>query len=571
VRAGPERRAVPARPARTAASAPGPRSPNDLPGTSGFVTIEDTLAAWLPAQRWYAGSGTAIRDLRIAADTMLAPGDPALRHLIITLSQGGETACYQVLVGVRSRLPDHLRHAVIGPADGGVAYDGLHDPALTRTLLRSLADQRTVGPLRFIREPGTVIGAAPDGVVLTAEQSNTSVTFGDVAILKVLRRIFPGCNPDLEVASALARRGSRHVAEPFGWIETTMGGEPTLLAVLSRYLPRARDGWLLATASLSAAYRAAADGDRAADADGDRAADADGEQPPAAHADGEQPPASHAYGDQPALSHAYGDQSALSHAESAQPAAALARTGPDFSGEAYLLGTATAEVHADLAAAFGTGELAPGALGELAAEMISKLEHACAEVPELRKHEEKVRGCYARLADVAAPVPVQRVHGDYHLGQVLRTPDGWVALDFEGEPVTPLAQRRGRAPALRDVAGMLRSFDYAARHLLLGRPDRRALGRAAAAWVRRSREAFCDGYAQAGGMDPRSNATLLQALLLEKAVYEVVYEATHRPSWLPIPLEWIAATLWRRREPAWSATTRSTASSAARITTRTQS
>jgi maltokinase len=481
------------------------------------MTIEDTLAAWLPAQRWYAGSGAAIRDLEIAADTMLAPGDPALRHLIIRLSQAGETAWYQVLVGVRSRLPDRLRHAVIGPADGGIAYDGLHDPALTRTILRSLADQRVVGQLRFVREPGAVIDTTPDSVVLTAEQSNTSLTFGDTAILKVLRRLFPGCNPDLEVAGALARRGSRHVAEPFGWIETRMGAEPVLLAVLSRYLPAASDGWSLAAASLHAAY-------------GDTTG-----------ADGAEQPAS-------------------------GPGA-----GPDFSGDAYLLGVATAEVHADLAAAFGTGEITPAGLADLAAEMTRKLEHACAEAPGLGRHEEKVRACYAELAAIASPVPVQRVHGDYHLGQVLRTPDGWVALDFEGEPVTPLAERRGRAPALRDVAGMLRSFDYAARHLLLGRPDRQALRGTAADWVSRSQGAFCDGYAQAGGTDPRSHAALLRALMLEKAVYEVVYEAGHRPSWLPIPLEWIAAALWTRQRPAWSATRRSTGSSAARTTTRTRS
>jgi maltokinase len=115
-----------------------------------------------------------------------------------------------------------------------------------------------------------------------------------------------------------------------------------------------------------------------------------------------------------------------------------------------------------------------------------------------------------------------------------------VVLDFEGEPASPLAQRRARSSPLRDVAGMLRSFDYAARHQLLTRPDRAALTPVASDWVRRNSEAFCAGYAAGGGLDPDANRVLLRALLLDKAVYEVIYEARNRPTWLAIPLESIA-------------------------------
>jgi maltokinase len=451
------------------------------------MTFEDTLAAWLPTQRWYSGSGAATRDLSITSSTTLAAGDPELRHLIIAVSLGGETARYQVLVGVRSHVPSRLRHAVIGPAGrSGTAYEALHDPELTKILLRDIADQATVGRMYFGREPGAVIDTSLDSLMLTGEQSNSSLVFGESAILKVVRRLFPGQNPDLEVTSALARRGSKHVAEPFGWIETRADGDPILLAILSRFLPAASNGWSLAVTSLRDLY--------------------------------------------------FGD------GVQAQGTIRPDQAGGDFAGEAFRLGVTTAELHADMAAAFGVTMLPPGALRELAGQMTARLESACAEVPDLRPQRGKLRGCFADLAAAGGAIPVQRVHGDYHLGQVLRTATGWVALDFEGEPAVPLTERRAPGVALRDVAGMLRSFDYAARHQLLDRPDGEKLRNIAAEWVQRSQAAFCEGYAKAGGADPGSHGALLRALMLDKAVYEVVYEARHRPSWLPIPLDSIAAS-----------------------------
>ena len=125
-------------------------------------------------------------------------------------------------------------------------------------LLTGLRTQRNVGPLRFVREPdGPEFAAFGRARVLGAEQSNTSLVFGDAAILKVLRRLFPGPNPDLEVADALARLGSTRVAAPYGWIETDLDGEPVLLAVLSEFLAGAREGWTLALEHLERLYSAA--------------------------------------------------------------------------------------------------------------------------------------------------------------------------------------------------------------------------------------------------------------------------------------------------------------------------
>jgi maltokinase len=447
------------------------------------MTFEDTLATWLVKQRWFAGKGRTVHDLAVVADTEIIPGDPGLRHLMVTVSHGATSDCYQLFIGYRARLPARLRHASIGAHAGLQIYDGLHDTALTRPLLDAIVDDRSVGMLRFCRMPGAEIEAGLDSLVLTGEQSNTSLVFGESAIFKVFRRVAPGPNPDLEVAMALAELGSTHIAEPYGWVETRIDGATTVLAILSRYLRAAADGWALAATSVRDLY---------------------------------------------AWSGAAGS------------AAVPGEAGGDFAGEAERLGVATAQVHADLAEAFGVSELEAEALRELAEQMFRRLDLAIAAVPELARYADLAGDAFSSLAKLTEPVPAQRVHGDYHLGQVMRTQTGWVVLDFEGEPASPLAQRRARSSPLRDVAGMLRSFDYAARHQLLTHPERVSLAPVAGDWVRRNAEAFCAGYAEAGGLDPARNAVLLRALLLDKTVYEVIYEARNRPNWMIIPLESIA-------------------------------
>ena len=442
------------------------------------MTFEDTLATWLVKQRWFAGKGRTVHDLAVVADTEIIPGDPGLRHLIVTVSHGATSDCYQLFIGYRARLPARLRHARIGTHQGLQVYDGLHDTALTRALLDAIVDDRTVGMLRFCRVPGAEIEPGLDSLVLTGEQSNTSLVFGESAIFKVFRRVSPGPNPDLEVASALAKLGSSHIAEPYGWVETRMDGAATVLAILSRYLRAASDGWSLAATSVRDLY--ATEDARAAEA------------------------------------------------------------GGDFAGEAERLGAATAQVHQDLAAAFGRSELEPEAIRDLAEQMYRRLDIAIATVPELARHADMIGDAYSSMAKLIEPTPAQRVHGDYHLGQVMRTQTGWIVLDFEGEPASPLSQRRARSSPLRDVAGMLRSFDYAARHQLLTHPDAASLAPKASNWVRRNSDAFCAGYAAAGGLDPAENSVLLRAMLLDKAVYEVIYEARNRPTWIGIPLESIA-------------------------------
>ena len=206
--------------------------------------------------------------------------------------------------------------------------------------------------------------------------------------------------------------------------------------------------------------------------------------------------------------------------------------GEDFSAAARRLGTALAEVHRDLAAALGTVRTDRDVAAAMVQQMRERLDEVALQVAEVDEHRAALESLQRAALDASWPA-MQRIHGDLHLGQVLAAPGrGWVLLDFEGEPLRPLAQRSRPDSPLRDVAGMLRSLDYAAGAVALEHH------RDVTDWSNRAREAFLAGYTQGAGIraEDASLRVLLAAFEADKAVYEALYEARNRPDWLPIPL-----------------------------------
>ncbi|WP_254878806.1 maltokinase [Streptomyces sp. NA04227] len=443
-------------------------------------SLAPLLHEWLPRQRWFAGKGRPLTGFALVTATDLLPPSAAQRliHLLVRVEQPpGSTEpaapptadCYQLLLGTHRVLPRHLAPALIGratrgPLRGQSVYEALHDPRLARVLLEALRTRARIGHLRFEHDRDVTIPAGLPSRVLGAEQSNSSLVYGDTFILKLLRRVVPGVNPDLELPLVLARDGCRQVPAPAAWFlaDATAGhghgraADTSVLGVLTPYLSGAEDGWRLALDSLAARR--------------------------------------------------------------------------PFTEEAYALGRATAAVHASLGRSLPTVALGRPQLAVLARAMTDRLEASAQVVPELREFAPRLRRAFTSLTALdphRVHGTVQRVHGDLHLGQCLRLPSGeWAVIDFEGEPARPLAERRLPQPPLRDVAGILRSFDYAARTNRPWSPD----------WATDCRAAYCAGYAEVCGRDPRADAVLLRAYETDKAVYEVVYESRNRPDWVSVPL-----------------------------------
>ncbi len=472
--------------------------------------VVSALRQYLETARWFGGKGREFKALGVRRAGLLGAPDtePRVGIELLTLEYTGEepreSETYQMPLAYYAQEQERLEHAYVGAWDDPdlgavVAYDAVHDREATALWLHAFSEagdgeagtsdvgRRTIGDLTFFMLPGHELDLDAHSTLFSGEQSNSSLAFGEDALMKVFRKVTPGRNPDIVIHRALTEQASDHVASLYGWLELEADAEPpTQLAMLQQFLRTASDGWGLALASVR-----------------DLFAEAD------LHAD---------------------------------------EVGGDFAGEAERLGLATAQVHDVLAERFDTEEWGAQHLAALSEAMLTRLEVAVAIVPELGDHAEPLRRTFRGLAGLGTAgmsATAQRVHGDYHLGQTLRTVRGWKIVDFEGEPAKPLAERVLPDLVWRDVAGMLRSLDYAAHAVIadFAADDEanRQIAFRAAEWAERNQAAFLRGYTDNSGRTSGEGLTdaqdlVLRAYIADKAVYEAVYEARNRPTWLSIPL-----------------------------------
>jgi maltokinase len=438
------------------------------------------LGRFLPRQRWYAGHEPPTR---VAVTTLDArDGDPRLVWLLLeAVDDGGGSATYQVVLGGRpSPSEAEFLHGKERVTVGEI--DGwLYYDALVDPEL-ALEVLRRVAP----DESANV--ARP----LVVEQSNSSVVYDERLILKLFRRVHPEPNPDVEITRLLGERGFRHVVPQLAELRYNDAD----LAVVRQYLLGSTDAWQLAHTSLRDLLNTPGPPEEA---------------------------------------------------------------GGDFGPEAVTLGEVTARLHSALADAYGTAPGAPKAWLDGCRAQLERLPAPTAQVEvagEPRSMADlvdtaAVDSVLARLVDVDDPGSGMRIHGDLHLGQVLLADAGWFVLDFEGEPVRPVAERTVAASPLRDVAGMFRSFHYAARTALAerGRDVDSELEGFADQWESRAVDEFWRGYQSVEGIDrllpssPADRESLVRAFELDKAVYEVIYELSHRPDWVDIPASAVRRTL----------------------------
>jgi maltokinase len=445
---------------------------------------EEELREWVLEQRWYGSKSDEVVQVQaVDAFPLRDREEPLLAVAVVeTRFQTGTHELYNVPVGLRRGKGG------FASVDGWSVFDALEDDELVRGLVEMIRAQERVEHDRGTLEFSTVGGLVEDlgelGAVraMGSEQSNSSVVLGEELVLKVYRRLEAGVNPELELLRFLTERGFPSIASLEGWAAHI--GQPldATLAILQHYVPVRDDGWTLALADL-----AAGSDDR-------------------------------------------------------------------FVSLVRRLGEVTGAMHSVLASdssdpAFLPEEPSAEALALIVARIDEEIEQVFLSLPDdpllepIAGRGDELRD---RLHAIGQSGPLGRLirhHGDYHLGQVLWTKrDDWVVLDFEGEPARPLTERRHKRSPLRDVAGMLRSFSYAASASSLEHGVDPPVG-----WEGQVRSEFLAGYLDE--VDPAivpSSGALERRLVLfelEKALYELRYELGHRPDWVRVPVAGIVQLL----------------------------
>ncbi|MDP9342728.1 MAG: maltose alpha-D-glucosyltransferase [Actinomycetota bacterium] len=527
--------------------------------------LEEILPSYLKARRWFGAKARRVRSAQIVevvpvpADWPAHRGgdgsapsrkaaDPAgyLTLVRVEFNEGDPETYVLPLALASERRTRELReghpYAVVAmvttPEGPRALIDGLWDQEVCIGLLHAIARRR-----RSQGERGDVIAARTPAfrelrgsgrdhqpVVMSAEQSNTSVLFGDRFVLKIFRRPDQGVNPDLEVGRYLTARGFPHVPQVGGHIDYREGqSESMTLAVLAGFVANEGDAWAYTQDALDSYLDEA----RARRLTPD------------------------------VMDLTEGHPALLALAESDIPNLARETIGP-YLESTRRLGQRTAELHLALAQPTEDANFAPEPFTPLLQRSLYQsirnetsrtfrlLRSRATDLPDVKPVldlEPQILSRLGRLLNTRIQASRIRIHGDYHLGQILWTGKDFVIIDFEGEPAVPLSQRRIKHSPLRDVAGMVRSFHYAA-YTALGRlaeatsrpEDLSAVEPWIELWYRSVSATFLRAYLETAGSSPvlpqerPQLELLLESLMLAKAVYELRYEANNRPEWIHIPV-----------------------------------
>jgi maltose alpha-D-glucosyltransferase/alpha-amylase len=488
-----------------------------------LARIEALLPNYIAQQRWFGGKSKTISSARIVSASPIVPGESV--SALIDLTYAGDTKDLYHLplallpesqaTAIKQTSPQAIIATLTQPGAPMVLFDATASSTFRSALLSRIAAGPQSGLSDLTASHATTLNPSDltnlPSRVGSAEQSNTSILYGDTAILKLFRRLSPTQNPDVEITRFLTETAH------FPYIPAYLGdirrsADDTTLAFLQAFAPNQGDGWSWTLDELARFYESVANC-------------------PA-------PSRSASLLEHAAL---YLDAAALIGQRTAELHLALAAfsTDPAFSPVA----TTAADLAEDrdridqqMLSALTALE---AALPTLPAEAASLASTLLASRQQLAAHAQSLTG------DPTLYGQRIRIHGDYHLGQLLRVQSGFLMVDFEGEPAQPLAARRQKQAPLRDVAGMVRSFSYAARSALntftQRHPEKRStLELWASAWENAAGHAFLTAYRQtlAGTHleTAAQNKPMLSALVMEKGLYELLYELNNRPTWLSIPL-----------------------------------
>jgi maltose alpha-D-glucosyltransferase/alpha-amylase len=486
---------------------------NVLSGPGLELLQESVLPKYMAKQRWFGSKARTIQSAIVADWIPLPVKDTAVLLVDVSYTEGAPDR-YTVPIALRFNIADPGERYLIGNVrrtgdEVGALLDALSLEEVRAALLTLIQKGDRIPSIY-----GTLQGHAGTGLkearivsssrLSSAEQSNSSILFSDSLILKLFRRVEEGINPDVEIGRALTEAGFTHTA-PFAGeivyaadVEDETAKRSYVLALLQGQVRNQGDGWSWTLGELQAAQDSAADS-------------------PAA---------------------LYQNAATLLALRTAEMHAALARA----KGEDLVPDAASSEkLQADADRLRGQISSTLSILRQKFSGLSDEYVADAASLLAQRKTMEAMADRIASLSPTDAG-EWTRIHGDYHLGQVLRTEDDFVILDFEGEPVKSLEERRKRQSPLRDVAGMLRSFSYVAAAFGNQHPES---GEWLRDWDRTVRATYLDAYSSARGLDLKAGSlkVMLSGYLLEKALYELQYELNHRPDWTAIPLRGILQVL----------------------------